>query len=216
MKIAVQCDFDGTITEEDVSFLLLDTFADSKWREALKDYMAGKMPVGTFNKKVFDMVKADRQTLTDFILKSDRIKIRPGFNKLLDYCSRKNVKFVIVSNGLLFYIDVILENMGIKGIEVFAAQNQFSPEGMKVEYVGPDGSQMEAGFKEAYTELLVKQGYRIVYVGNGISDIYPAKRASHVFATGDLLGRCREDKLECTPFNNLNDVVRGLESLLPG
>jgi 2-hydroxy-3-keto-5-methylthiopentenyl-1-phosphate phosphatase len=216
MKFAVQCDFDGTITKEDVSFLLLDTFADRKWREALKDYMAGKMPVGTFNKKVFAMVKADRQTLTDFVLKSDRVKIRPGFNKLLDYCSRKNVKFVIVSNGLSFYIDIILENMGIKGIEVFAAQNQFSPEGMQVEYVGPDGSQMEAGFKEAYTELLVKRGYNVIYVGNGISDIYPAKWASNIFATGDLLKRCQEEKLECTPFNDLNDVVRGLETLSLG
>jgi 2-hydroxy-3-keto-5-methylthiopentenyl-1-phosphate phosphatase len=216
MKFAVQCDFDGTITKEDVSFLLLDTFADRKWREALKDYMAGKMPVGTFNKKVFAMVKADRQTLTDFVLKSDRVKIRPGFNKLLDYCSRKNVKFVIVSNGLSFYIDIILENMGIKGIEVFAAQNQFSPEGMQVEYIGPDGSQMEAGFKEAYTELLVKRGYSVIYVGNGISDIYPAKWASNIFATGDLLKRCQEEKLECTPFNDLNDVVRGLETLSLG
>jgi 2-hydroxy-3-keto-5-methylthiopentenyl-1-phosphate phosphatase len=216
MKFAVQCDFDGTITEEDVSYLILDTFADANWRQILEDYMEGKIPVGTFSIKAFATVKADLQTLTDFVLKNNRVRIRPGFVELLQYCSRKNVKFVIVSNGLSFYIDVILENMGIKGIEVFAAQNQFSPEGMQVEYIGPDGSQMEAGFKEAYTELLVKRGYSVIYVGNGISDIYPAKWARNIFATGDLLERCLEEKLECTPFNDLNDVVRGLETLSLG
>ena len=35
MKLAVQCDFDGTITEEDVSFLILDTFVGDIWREML-------------------------------------------------------------------------------------------------------------------------------------------------------------------------------------
>jgi 2-hydroxy-3-keto-5-methylthiopentenyl-1-phosphate phosphatase len=216
MRIAVQCDFDGTVTEEDVSFLLLDTFADGDWRRLLADYMEGRIPVGAFNRKAFAMVKADRQTLTDFVLESGRVKVRPGFEELLNYCSRKDFAFVIVSNGLIFYVEAILDNLGIKGIEALAAQNQFSPEGVKVQYIGPDGSQMEAGFKEAYTELLLKRGYSVVYVGNGISDIYPARRAIKVFATGDLLKRCREENLECTPFNDLNDVVSGLETLSPG
>jgi len=216
MKTAVQCDFDGTITEKDVAYLLLDNFADGDWRQLLRDYIAGKIAVGTFNRKAFAMVKADRQTLIDFTLKSGQVKVRSGFDELLKYCSRKGLKFVIVSNGLNFYIEALLEDMGIKGIEVFAAQSQFSPEGMKVKYVGPDGSQMEAGFKEAHTELLKRRGYGIVYVGNGISDIYPARQALHVFATGDLLELCRETELECTPFNDFNDVVRFLEALALG
>jgi len=213
MKIAVQIDFDGTVTEEDVSFLLLDTYVGPRWREYLKEYTAGKIPVGTFNKKVFGMMKADRHTMTELVLTSDRVRIRPGFRELVDYCSQKGYKVVIVSNGLTFYIEVLLDRLGIDGIDIYAAENEFSPDGMKVRYVGPDGTEKEAGFKEAYTELLVKQGYNVVYVGNGVSDIFPSRMAIKVFATGDLLERCREEKLECTPFNDLNDVVRGLENL---
>lgn len=213
MKTVVQCDFDGTITEKDVSYLLLDNFAGSEWRQLLKEYMEGKMPVGAFNKRVFAMVKADRQTLLDLVLKSGKVRIRTGFAELLNYCSRKGLEFVIVSNGLRFYIEAILEDLGIKGIEISAAQSQFSPEGMKVQYIGPDGDEMEAGFKEAHTKLLKRRGYSVIYAGNGISDIYPARQASHVFATGDLLRRCRETKLECIPFDDFNDVIRGLETL---
>jgi len=57
MKTVVQCDFDGTITEEDVSYLLLDNFAGDEWRQILEEYMGGKMPVGAFNKRVFAMIR---------------------------------------------------------------------------------------------------------------------------------------------------------------
>jgi 2-hydroxy-3-keto-5-methylthiopentenyl-1-phosphate phosphatase len=30
IQTLVQCDFDGTVTEEDVSFMLLDAFADGR------------------------------------------------------------------------------------------------------------------------------------------------------------------------------------------
>ena len=215
-KTMVQCDFDGTITEEDVSFLLMDVFADGDWRQLLEEYIQGKMPVGDFNTRAFAMIKNDRQTLLDYIFTSGEVKIRPGFRELLVYCSEKGLEFSIVSNGLNFYIDAILEDMGIEDIEVFAAQSRFSRAGMEVKYIGPDGSQLEDGFKEAYTKLFLSRGYQVVYVGNGISDIYPAIRAQHIFATGDLLELCKEKKLSFTPFNDLNDVVKGLELLQVG
>src|SRR4030042_2342735 len=99
-KLAVQLDFDGTVTGEDVSFLLLDTFADGDWRKYLAEYTARKMTVGAFSKKVFGMVTADEKTLNDFVLSSLGAKTRRGLWELMDYCKRKGVKVVIVSNGL--------------------------------------------------------------------------------------------------------------------
>jgi 2-hydroxy-3-keto-5-methylthiopentenyl-1-phosphate phosphatase len=216
MKTAVQIDFDGTVTIEDVSFLLLDTYVGGVWHEYLEEYTSGKISVGAFNKKVFGMMKADRKTMTEMVLTSERVKIRPGFRELLEYCAVKGFKPVIVSNGLLFYIEAILKSLGVKGIkglEVYAAKNEFYPGGMKVAYIGPDGTELEAGFKEAYTEMLVKKGYRVIYLGNGDSDIYPARQAKHVFATDQLLKRCQAEKLECIPFTDFFEVIRGLEKL---
>ena len=216
MKTLVQCDFDGTITDKDVSFFLLDAFADSSWRQMLKDYQADRISVGLFNTRAFAMIKADKQTLLDFVLNSDEVKIRPGFPELLDYCSRNGLEFVIVSNGQDFYVEAILNKLGINNIEFFAARSRFGPGGLDVKYIGPDGSELLDGFKEAYTELILSRGYRVIYMGNGVSDIYPARRAHHIFAIGDLLDRCHETKLNCTPFNDLNDVVKGLERLRLG
>ena len=214
MKIAVQFDFDGTVTEEDISFLLLDTYAGSEWRDALKEYTEGRITVGVFNRRVFGMVKAGKQTMLNFVLNSDRVRVRPGFRELVDYCLRQDFKIITVSNGLFFYIEAILDNLGVRGIEVYAAENDFNSDGMKVRYIGPDGNELESGFKEAYTEMLQKQGFEVIYIGDGASDIFSARRAFRVFATGDLLRKCREEKIECTPFNDFYDVLEGMK-LLP-
>ena len=216
MKTLVQCDFDGTITDKDVSFLLLDAFADGDWRALLADYQAGRISVGDFNTRAFAMIKTDKQTMLDLVFNSGEIKIRPGFPELVNYCYRNELKFVIVSNGQDFYIRAFLKKLGLNRVEFYSARSRFFPGGMEVGYIGPDGTLAEDGFKEKYTRLFICQGYEnIIYVGNGVSDIYPARLARHIFATGDLLNKCRETSLNCIPFEDLNDVVKGLEELRP-
>jgi len=212
MKTLVQCDFDGTITEEDMGYLLLDSFASEDWRRLLTEYRQGRMSVGYFNTKSFATVKADRQTLLKFV--RSKVKIRAGFHELLAYCRRKGFRFVIVSNGLVFYIEAILRHVGIDNIDILAAQANFTPKGIDTKYIGPEGNQIQDGFKEAYTRLFLSRGYRIVYVGNGASDIPSAKQAHHIFARGELLTHCKQTNINSTPFVDLNDVVSGLE-LLP-
>ncbi len=212
-KTLIQCDFDSTIAVDDVSFQILDAFADGDWRRVWREYREGRISVGVFNSQVFAMVKADEPTLLRFILKENRAKIRPGFEELLAYCAQRGLKFVIVSNGLSFYIEAILKDMGVKDVEVFAAQTEFGPEGLKVRYIGPDGGELQDNFKKAYVEFFRGQGYRVIYIGDGLSDRIPASQADYIFARDDLLAYCRERNLNHTPFDDLSDVVRGLELL---
>jgi len=207
-KLAVQLDFDGTVTEEDVSFLLLDTFANGDWRQYLAEYTARKITVAAFSKKVFGMITADEKTLTDFVLNSPKARTRRGLWELVDYCKRKGIKVVVVSNGLEFYIKAILDKKRITGVEVHAAASVFSPDGMQVRYIGPDGKEIDDGFKEAYTDMLCRQGFQVVYIGDGSSDIYSARKAQNVCATGHLLELCRSEDLNWYPFEDFLDVVK--------
>ncbi|TET43389.1 MAG: 2,3-diketo-5-methylthio-1-phosphopentane phosphatase [Dehalococcoidia bacterium] len=211
MQTLVQCDFDGTVTEEDTSFFLLDAFAQGDWRRLLRKYKEHKISVGEFNTKAFTMVKDDKPTLLEAL--KGKVKVRAGFHELRNYCLKKDFRLVIVSNGLDFYIKAVLKDLGLDSIEVHAAQASFHPEGMKVQYVGPDGKRLEDNFKVAYIKSFLKLGYRIVYVGNGDSDFPPAKYAHHVFATGELLAYCRENNLNYEPFENFIDIVRYIDLL---
>lgn len=211
MKTLIQCDFDGTVTEEDVSFFLLDTFAQGDWRQLLQEYKDKEISVGEFNTRAFAMVKNGKVALLEEV--KVKTKVRAGFQGLVSYCQKKDFRLVIVSNGLDFYIRAVLKDLGLENIEVHAAQASFHPEGMKVQYVGPDGRILEDGFKESYIKSFLALGYRIIYVGNGDSDFPPAKYAYYVFATGDLLAYCRESNLRHRPFDNFFDIVRHIDLL---
>jgi len=210
IKTLVQCDFDGTVTEEDASFLILDTFSVSNWRQLFKDYQQGKITVGQFNEATFSKVEANRETLLEIVRRDT--KIRPGFPELVNLCRQNDFRFVIVSNGLDFYIEDILNRLGLPDVEAYAAETHFSPDGLSVQYTGPDGKLLESNFKLAYVDSFLKEGYRIIYIGDGHSDLSPAEKCSHVFATGTLLELCQEAKLSYTSFTDFNDIVSVLES----
>ena len=211
IKTIVQCDFDGTATREDGSVVLLDAFTGQGWRSLLEDYEEGRIGVGRFSSDIFINIKEDRETLLEVIRKE--ISLRPGFSDMIDCCKRKGFRFVIVSNGLDFYIDEILHNAGLGGLEVHAAETDFSPDGLKVFYRGPDGNLLDTDFKLAYTNLYLSQGYRIVYIGNGYSDGAPAGKSHFVFATDSLVRHCRKRGIACTPFDDHNDIIPILETL---
>ncbi|MFH1639888.1 MAG: MtnX-like HAD-IB family phosphatase [Chloroflexota bacterium] len=204
-KTIVQCDFDGTITIGDVSFMLLDAFAAGDWRQILKEYREDKIPVGIFNSRAFAMVKASRASLVAYM--RERVKIRPGLPELLASCRHRGFRFVIVSNGLEFYIETILSDLGINGIEVHAARTLFHPQGIEASYVGPEGNILEGGFKDVYTRLFLSQGYHVIYIGDGLSDFTAAKLAHRVFAVDSLYDRCKQENLGCATFVNLADIA---------
>jgi 2-hydroxy-3-keto-5-methylthiopentenyl-1-phosphate phosphatase len=190
--------------------MILDKFTTRPWRPILKEYQQGKISVGVFNSAVFALVKADKQTLIDFVNQTARV--RPGLKELLTYCHNQNIEFIITSNGLDFYIEFILENLGIKSVKVNAARSHFHPDGMKVKYIGPDGNELLEKYKETYTKLFISQGYGVIYIGNGASDFPAAKLCHCVFACEDLITACKANNLPCIPFNDLNDVLEKLKN----
>jgi len=213
-KTLVQCDFDGTVTIGDVGFMLLDTFAGGDWRQWERKYAAGKISVGRFNTEVFSMVTADRQTLLEYI--KGRVVIRPGFSEFVTLCRRRDFRLVIVSNGLSFYIEQVLGDIGMPGLEVYAANTCFCPDGLQVEYTGPDGNTVDSGPKDAYISSFLADGYRVIYVGDGRSDFLPARRCNLIFAAADgdsLLTLCRREKVKCHPYSSFHDIISVMETL---
>jgi 2-hydroxy-3-keto-5-methylthiopentenyl-1-phosphate phosphatase len=211
MVMIVQCDFDGTVTVEDMGFFLLDAFAKKEWRDWLELYRRDKISVGEFNSRAFATVRASQDELLKATL--GRVKLRDGFAELVGYCREKDFRLAIVSNGLDFYIASILNNAGLGGVEAHAAKTWFRPGGLEVKYIGPNGVPLDNDFKAAYTRLFLKEGYQVAYVGNGPSDINPASLSQHVFARDGLLEYCQEKRLPCRPFEDFNDVIRELAAL---
>ena len=209
-KILVQCDFDGTITIEDASFTILDAYIPEKWRSLFDEYQKGEMTVGEFNSTVFAMVKADEEILLKLI--REKVSVREGFAEFVEYCRLKDYRFVIVSNGLDFYIEDILGRIGFGDVEVHASNTVFSENGLTVRHKGPDENYLDEDVKATFTEYYLAQGYKVIYLGDGRSDILPASKSHYVFATGSMIEYCSSEKFSCIPFTDFHQVIKDMES----
>ena len=206
----IQCDFDGTITIEDASFTILDAYIPEKWRPLFNEYQQGQMTVGEFNSTVFAMIKADKEALLKTV--RDTVSVRAGFKEFLEYCRLKDYRFVIVSNGLDFYIKDILGSIGFRDVEVHASITVFRDDGLLVRHRGPSGQYLDNDVKAAFTDHFINQGYQVVYLGDGRSDVLPASKSHHIFATGSLIEYCNTANLTYTAFNDFNQVINVMDS----
>ena len=194
--------------------MLLDAFANGDWRYWDNKYDAGEISVGRFNTEVFSMVVADRQTMLDYI--KGRVVIRPGFGEFVTLCRQRDFRLVIVSNGLSFYIEQVLGDIGLGSLEVHAADTHFHKGELSVQYVSPNGTAVDSGLKDIYVNLFLAEGHRVVYIGDGRSDFLPARRCDFIFAAADagsLLKICHRENVECHPYTSFYDIIRVMETL---
>jgi 2-hydroxy-3-keto-5-methylthiopentenyl-1-phosphate phosphatase len=209
-KTVIQCDFDGTITDEDVSYKMLEAYAEDKWHKIRDDYHAGKISVGVFNTSAFAMVKAGKNKLLE--VARNTMQLRPGLPELVECCRRKGFRFTIISNGLDFYIEDMMKNIGLDNLEIHAATTRFFSGGLEAQYIGPGGEVLDNGLKETYVDFFLAEGYRVIYMGNGVSDIPSAVKCHHIFATEELLSYCeKHPELNYTPLNDFGKAAEILE-----
>jgi len=158
------------------------------------------------------VIEADKSELLDYVRRRD-VSLRPGFTELLAGCRRRGIEFIIVSNGWDFYIDYIMKNLNLSEVPVRASVTSFDHGQRTARYLGPDGKELQVGFKEAYSRLFLDRGYRVIYVGNGISDAPAACLAHHVFAVDDLKDYFESRNYACYPFQDMHDIERKLDHL---
>ena len=207
----VQCDFDGTIIEDNLSVKLRQRFADKAWQRLESQYMEGRFTVEQSNIRQYLMIKEPEAVLQDFVRQNTRI--RAGFPGFIDYCREIGVRFVIVSSGIDFYIKTALETAGLAGLELYCSHGALDEGGIRVSYLSPEGNIIDSGFKESYLRWLKSGGDELVYIGDGLSDLDAALKADYVFATGHLAAMLEKRGARFTPFHDFHDIQRDLQSL---
>ena len=208
----VQCDFDGTIIRDNLSVLLREEFAHDSWRQIEADYVRGQLTVEQSNKLQYTFVQERKETLREFIRQN--INIRSGFKEFVDYCKANGIQFVIVSSGLDLYIELVLAEIGMADLELHCAHSSFIDNGISVSYTDPEGKDIDGGFKVSHLLWLRKRGGKIIYIGDGLSDLEATLQADYVFATGHLFRLLNARSVACKGFDDFHDILREMPLLL--
>ncbi len=207
----IQCDFDGTITRNNLSVLLRENFAHGDWQKIDSDYLHGQLTVEQSNKLQFALIKEPREKLEEFV--RQHIEVRPGFPEFVRYCRETGTPLVIVSSGLDFYIQTVLSKIGMPDLELHCGQTSFNRDGIIVSYYDPGGNSINEGFKKEYLTWLKKRDKHIIYIGDGLSDLEAARDADHVFATGHLLRLLSTESVPCGVFSDFYDLLNQVRLL---
>ena len=128
---AIICDFDGTIAVRDIGHHFFESLVSdtSLWEELLEKWKIGLISSKECLMREISMIDAGREDLDRFI---ENEKLDPYFKDFVDFCEKRKYEFVILSDGLDYYIDSMLMNNGLGYLEfranhlVFEMERYFS------------------------------------------------------------------------------------------
>ena len=203
-------DFDGTISTGDVVDLVLENFADQRWKDVEQEWVEGRIGSRECLLRQTDMIRATTGEIFSVIAP---VKLDPHYVSFLKKARALGVPVTIVSDGFDLLIRQVLkqnlgtENAAMKGVEIYSNKLERADKGFRAVFSQetPCGHGC-ANCKEALIHRLKLPGEEVYFVGDGLSDRYAAKCSDLTFAKGTLLTFCRENGIQHVAYENFKKI----------
>ena len=219
MPSVLQLDFDGTVVHGDASWGILSHFVGDSMTERFAE-ASRLLKADPESTALVDVMKLGcsllKAPLDDCVAYAHEMHPpRPGLGRLVTTALRLGLSVEVNSYGFDFYIREYLREAGVLSEVVLRCGMTTPHDGaLALSYTGPDGEDVTSLWKETWSEHYRSLGFRTVYVGDGGSDLPSAQLAAAVFARDELLANMPASYPGVVkPFETLNDVADGLESL---
>jgi len=212
--ILVLCDFDGTVCTVDMGNEVLNRFTDEGWEEIDRAYCAGVIGSRVAYMQVASLFRGTRSQMLEFV--SDLGRIDPHFPAFYQFCKDMGVDLKIVSDGLDFYINAILKKHNLQDIEFFSNVVVFQDGNtLSIKFPRMNDQCRKCGTCKNGVLKQQRSDYsRVIYVGNGYSDVCPAGNADIVFAKDVLYEKCQQNGTICVHYENFNDILVSLRQTI--
>ena len=203
---AVLCDFDGTATPGEVIGLIYSRFASGNCDQFVQQWLRGEISTPDELRGCFATIKATREEMETELAATP---LDPGFPALVEFCRQQGYPFAILSDGLRWFIDYILQQHDLHGLTVFANEITFKAEGYALTFPWYSSDTPRRGTsKPMIIQRYQAEGYKVIFIGDGLSDIEAVKTADVVFAQAGLLEYCVQNGIPSIGFSDLSDLLR--------
>lgn len=203
-KTIILCDFDGTVTPADTSNFLYTRFAGAGTYYA-DMWDRGEISTPEELSKTFATIRASREAMETAL---ETIPLDPGFPGFYHYCRDCGYKVAVISDGLEWWIRVILNYHDLGAIPIYANVIQFTGTGFQFHHPWFDPEYPEQGTsKPNIIREYRHRGWQVLYIGDGKSDFQAARLADRVFAKSALLSFCQKHEIAHSPFDGFTDLL---------
>jgi len=214
VRTLVFCDFDGTATEQDAQQVIMFHFTGDAWRPINEAWTRGQVTTAQRAAVQWGLVRASAEAVRAFVV--DAVTFTPGFRAFADWCRAQGHVLHILSDGFDLYIEPLLACEGLEDLP--RTVNHLSLDGgaPRFRFRQQDPACDRCGNCKRWVLERAREdhpGARIVYLGDGVSDLCPAQVADVVLARRALLERCRATGWPCHPFDDFYAVRAVLETL---
>lgn len=207
--IKVFCDFDGTVTLQDVGNEL---FKDVENFEGMnKMFIDGELTIYEYwHKLCYNLPKS---TTIDVIREqSKKFEIDAYFKSFVDFCAKKSIKLYIVSDGFDIYIEEILRT---NNINLPISSNKLTDTGTHLAPCFENASESckcySANCKRNFVLNKSDEDTLKIYIGDGYSDFCGAAHCDIIFAKKYLATYCNENNIPHYTYKTFFDVKQILE-----
>ena len=205
-KIIIASDFDGTITKCDSLFDFFKTFAKPEWVEVEKLWEDKIINSKECLEKEFALVPDLTPELIENYIKT--VEIDPYFKEFYEKIT-KNADFVVVSDGVDYFINRICSLNGIDKIKIFSNHGEFINDEFKLTYPNTNiNCKKASGTCKCKIVTDLKEKYeKIYYIGDGTSDYCVIDKGTKAFGKEKLYQYCKKNNIKCTKFENFKDLL---------
>ena len=211
--LLVLTDFDGTLSLTDVGYEVLLKFSGQGWDDIERDYCEGRIGSMEAYGRICAILGGTREEMLRFV--ADNTVIDPHFGKFYHFCRSRGIDVKVVSDGLDFYIDFVLRKHGLSDIPFYSNVMTFE-EGKprSIEFPHANEACSKCGTcKSNILESCQPDYDKILYVGDGYSDLCPAGKADLIFAKGILWTRMStKERTGVRKYRSFRDVTEFLSS----
>lgn len=216
-RLKIFCDFDGTIAVNDVWINSLGKFITNRveFNNILEDYNKGKINTREVNLKLLNLV--ENFSYDKFNSYLDNEEIDEDFSDFANFCKEQNIELTIVSSGLDYYINYILNRNHIN-IKFFCSRMIFDMTTGKLSCDFEYGDEYCKNCETCKRNILINgtndyENEISVFIGDGVSDYCVSSYADLVFAKGKLASFCWKNNITYFDYKNFADVKSKLVKL---
>ncbi|MBP1994783.1 2-hydroxy-3-keto-5-methylthiopentenyl-1-phosphate phosphatase [Paenibacillus eucommiae] len=209
------CDFDGTITLSDNIVAIMKHFDPPGWQGIVDQVLSKKVSV---RKGVGDMFALLPSSLREEIVSYSihNAVIRDGFSDFIDYCKLNDIKLLVTSGGIDFFVYPLLAPFDIKAENIYCNSSSFDGETIEILWPHPcdEHCHNECGMcKTTIIRSYDSEQYKRILIGDSVTDFAGAQLVETIFARSHLIGLCDELGLPFTPFETFFDIIDRLEQM---
>lgn len=204
-RMAFVTDFDGTLTFKDFYHIVIDKYLGEKGRSLYTEWKKTRKINVEFLNLIFGSLNLTQDELTREILD---IPFDSTAVPFMEWLSHSGWDFYIVSAGTSYYIEILLDHLGIRSCQLISMKGVYENGGIRIipdpnspfysEVFGLDKGKVLGALKDKYE--------RVVFAGDSEPDLSAALRADHVFARSELAQLMDKAQAAYVPYESYSDI----------